>query len=112
MKKTLLNLGLLIWTAVFVLPIAAIAGSSSELTFHGYLMDSDSAKLPHKDTVLDFVQNYDNKTAQSTKSQAAGYMLFAGNWYRLDKHGNELAIEVLKHSRKQNGFYVTVDGKL
>jgi hypothetical protein len=113
MKITLLNIILLILAAIFMLPIAVTACSSSDITWHGYLMDSDTAKLPHKASdALDFVQNYDSKTALSAKSQAAGYMLFADKWYHLDKHGNELAIDVIKRSIKHKGFYVIVGGKL
>ena len=113
MKKILLSLVLLVSATMFILPESVIAASASEITWHGYLMDSDSAKLSHKDgSVLDFVQNYDSKTALSAKSQAAGYMLFADKWYHLDKHGNELAIAAIKRSIKHKGFYVTIDGRL
>jgi hypothetical protein len=111
MKERFLNL-MLIFAVMFMLPASTIA-SDSDITWHGYLMDSDSVKLFNKgSSVLDFVQDYDSKAALGTKSKAADYMLFADKWYHLDKRGNELALEAIRRSIKHKGFYVIVEGKL
>ncbi len=80
----------------------------------GYLVDRQCAEsVWNSSDPLSFVRSHIKDCALMPNCIQEGYVLFANSkWYYLSKHGNELAVKVLKASKKQRGFYVQVSGEL
>jgi hypothetical protein len=100
------------FTILFLLLFCNKALSADSLT--GYLVDCDSVKSYRSaKNASELVANYNRQNALSESSKATGYVLYSdGKWFALDKHGSELAGDVIRHSIKKKGFYVLVSGKL
>jgi hypothetical protein len=95
--------------------LAADEQNAKETTsWHGHLISANSEMACKSySNCFDFLNKYDKKTALAPKSRAKGYLLYVNDkWYKLDKHGNTLAIKAIQKSIKSKGFYVAVNGKL
>ena len=95
---------------VWLLGLNSWAGDQSN--WQGYLIDRQCAESVREDSdPLTFVLHHKKDCALMPNCQAKGYSLFAdGKWYDLDKRGNELAVKLLKASKKMRAFYVRIYG--
>ena len=105
----LVNMVLLGATAL----VASIqAGYTSDTTWQGYVVDkqcADSVRKDHDPTM--FIQHHTKDCALMANCRLRGYAVYSkGSWLDLDKRGNELAIQLIKRSKRQSGFYVEIVG--
>lgn len=80
--------------------------------WQGYLLDRQCADSIREDSdPKTFILHHTKNCALMPNCRAKGYALFVdGKWYEFDKRGNELAVKLLKASKKERGFYVCVAG--
>ncbi|QQR58771.1 MAG: hypothetical protein IPG59_04540 [Candidatus Melainabacteria bacterium] len=82
--------------------------------WQGYLIDRQCADAVRED--LDpkvFIQHHTKDCALMPNCRAKGYTLYSKHkWLNLDKRGGEIAVKVLKGSKRKSGFYVEVTGTL
>ncbi|MFN8656820.1 MAG: hypothetical protein U0105_10820 [Candidatus Obscuribacterales bacterium] len=91
----------------------ALAGAQTK--WQGYLVDRGCADSVRNDSdPTTFVQNHTKDCALMPNCQAKGYSIYATSpeckWLDLDKKGNDLALRLLKASKRRIGFYVEVTG--
>jgi hypothetical protein len=80
--------------------------------WYGYLSDRQCAEsVRHDSAPKTFVLHHTKGCALMPNCRATGYTLFADDkFYDFDKQGNELAVKILRASKKKRGFYVRVTG--
>ncbi len=92
------------------------AGNSSlslaaETRFAGYLLDRSCADNLKAQGVSDSVQHHKKECALNAGCSRDGYAILSkGQWYRLDKKGNELARHLLESTKTKEGHFVVVSG--
>lgn len=98
--------------SIFALTLAANADDQKQ-NFRGYILDkkcADSVKDDNDPSA--FIEHHTKDCALMRNCKKSGYRLYSkGNWFDLDKKGNELAIKTLEQSKRKNNFYVEVTGK-
>ncbi|MBA3991949.1 MAG: hypothetical protein C0469_00385 [Cyanobacteria bacterium DS2.3.42] len=82
--------------------------------WQGYLIDRQCADSVREDSDPKvFIQHHTKDCALMPNCRAKGYTLYSKHkWLNLDKRGSEIAVEVLKASKRKSGFYVEVTGTL
>ena len=110
MMNKLCSISSLLLLTFFV--IAVCGAHAQRQNWMGYLIDGQSlVAAKAQGDVRDYCSHYPRKQALKPTSQKAGYALFSnGNVFYFDKHGNDLAIAVIKANIKDSGFYVLVQG--
>ena len=93
----------------------APALSEAQTKWQGYLVDLGCADSVREDSdPTTFVQNHTKDCALMANCRAKGYSIYVTSpeckWFDLDKKGNELALKLLKASKRRIGFYVEVTG--
>lgn len=94
---------------------ATQAVADVQTKWQGYLIDRGCADSVRDDSdPTAFVQNHTKDCALMPNCRAKGYSIYATSpeykWLDLDKKGNDLALKLLKASKKRIGFYVEVTG--
>ena len=87
----------------------------AEKKWQGYLLDRGCAGSVREDSdPTAFVQNHTKDCVLMPNCRAKGYSIYATSperkWLDLDKKGNDLALKLLKSSKRRIGFYVEVTG--
>lgn len=89
--------------------------AEAQTKWQGYLVDrgcADSVRNDSDPTM--FVQNHTKDCALMPNCRAKGYSIYATSpeckWLDLDKKGNDLALKLLKSSKRRISFYVEVTG--
>ncbi|MBX9771127.1 MAG: hypothetical protein K2X29_07135 [Candidatus Obscuribacterales bacterium] len=82
--------------------------------WQGYLLDRQCADSVREDSDPKvFIQHHTKDCALMPNCRAKGYSLYSKHkWLNLDKRGSEIAVKVLKASKRKRGFYVEVTGTL
>ena len=80
--------------------------------WQGYLIDRQCADSVREDSDPKvFIQHHTKDCALMPNCRAKGYTLYSTHkWLNLDKRGGEIAVKVLKGSKRKSGFYVEVTG--
>jgi len=89
--------------------------AETQTKWQGYLVDRGCADSVRDDSdPTAFVQNHTKDCSLMANCRAKGYSIYATSperkWLDLDKKGNDLALKLLKASKKRIGFYVEVTG--
>lgn len=86
--------------------------SAAESRWAGYLVDRSCAKNCQEQRLgTDFLKEHKKECALNQTCSKDGYAVFAkGQWFYLDKKGNELARDILSKSPTQEGHFVIVSG--
>lgn len=96
---------------VIVMLVHAQAAETGK--WQGYLVDKQCAESVKEDAdPKPFIQNHTKECALMASCKVKGYCLFTDNknWLDFDSIGNQLAIKLLKTSKKNRGFYIEVIG--
>lgn len=92
------------------------AFSAALSTWQGYLVDRQCADSVREDSDPKvFIQHHTKDCALMPNCRAKGYSVYVastGNdkWLDLDKKGNDMAVKLLKATKRRSGFYVEVTG--
>lgn len=107
-----LMLMVLFAVAIWILSCGSDALAADKSQWQGYLLDRQCAEHVRDDSdPKTFILHHTKDCALMPNCRAKGYSLFVdGKWYEFDKRGNELAVKLLKDSKKKRGFYVCVTG--
>lgn len=90
--------------------------SDESSKWQGYLLDRECADSVREDSdPKTFIHYHTKDCALMANCRAKGYSIYTANasgnkWFNLDKKGNELAVRLLKASKRRSGFYVEVIG--
>jgi hypothetical protein len=89
--------------------------AEAQTKWQGYLVDRGCADSVREDSdPSTFVQNHTKDCALMPNCRAKGYSIYVispeRKWFDLDKKGNELALTLLKASKRRVGFFVEVTG--
>lgn len=104
--KRLLGLGL-----VLVMSVVALAADKKEVKLSGYVIDNACSTRATGDTALDKVKAHSTKCAQMPNCAKSGYAIYAdGKLYKFDEDGNKKVAELLKNTKSEKGFGVSVEG--
>lgn len=97
-----------IGTAVLAEPVSEI------LKWRGYIIDRQCAESVREDSdPVPFLRHHNKDCALMPSCRRNGYSLYAsGKWLDLDKKANGLIMQALKLSKRKNGFYAEVAGKM
>jgi len=93
---------------------SAGAEAAEVRNWQGYLLDRQCADSVKEDSDRNvFIQHHTKDCALMPNCRAKGYTLYSKHrWLNLDKRGSEMAVKVLKVSKRKSGFYVEVTGTL
>ena len=94
---------------------SAVSASEKVSSFNGYLVDRQCADAMRQDPdPKTFIQHHTKDCALMPNCRIKGYTLFTTQkkWLNLNKRGSEIAIKLLKASKRTSGFYVEVTGTL
>lgn len=80
----------------------------------GYLIDQNCARALKDDSgALNFVRHHTRNCALLPSCRAKGYALFSdGKWFDLDLDGSKLAERIIRASKRERGFHVSVKGEV
>lgn len=83
--------------------------------WQGYLVDRQCADSVREDSdPKTFIHHHTKDCALMPNCRAKGYSVYVtpaeNKWLDLDKKGNELAVKLLKSSKRRSGFYVEITG--
>ncbi len=105
MRRTL-GLGL-----VLVMSVVALAADKKDVKLSGYVIDNACSARATGDTALDKVKAHSTKCAQMPNCAKSGYAIYAdGKLYKFDEDGNKKVAELLKNTKSEKGFGVSVEG--
>lgn len=102
--------------AFLLLSGTSAAFSAALDKWQGYLLDRQCADSVREDADPKvFIQHHTKDCALMPNCRAKGYSVYVASsdndkWFDLDKKGNDLAVKLLKASKRRSGFYVEVTG--
>jgi len=102
--------------AILLLSGTAAAFSAAASKWQGYLLDRQCADSVREDAEPKvFIQHHTKDCALMPNCRAKGYSVYVAStdndkWFDLDNKGNDLAVKLLKASKRRSGFYVEVTG--
>ena len=106
--RRILGLGL-----VLVMSVVALAADHKDVKLSGYVIDNACSTRATGDTALDKVKAHSTKCAQMPNCAKSGYAIYAdGKLYKFDEDGNKKVAELLKNTKSEKGFGVSVEGTL
>lgn len=104
--KRVLGLGV-----IMMMSVVALAADKKEVKLSGYVIDNACSARATGDTALDKVKAHSTKCAQMPNCAKSGYAIFAdGKLYKFDEDGNAKVAELLKNTKAEKGFSVSVEG--
>lgn len=104
--KRVLGLGL-----VLMLSVVALAADKKDVKLTGYVIDNACSARATGDAALDKVKAHSTKCALMPNCAKSGYAIFAdGKLYKFDEDGNKKVGELLKNTKTEKGFGVSVEG--
>ena len=104
--KRVLGLGV-----IMMMSVVALAADKKEVKLSGYVIDNACSARATGDTALDKVKAHSTKCAQMPNCAKSGYAIFAdGKLYKFDEDGNKQVAELLKNTKAEKGFSVSVEG--
>jgi hypothetical protein len=104
--KRVLGLGL-----IMLMSVVALAADKKDVKLTGYVIDNACSARAAGDTALDKVKAHSTKCAQMPACAKSGYAIFAdGKLYKFDEDGNKKVAELLKNTKAEKGFGVSVEG--
>lgn len=99
-----------------VIGTAALADQSSAgpTKWRGYIVDRQCAESVREDIdPVSFLRHHSKDCSLMPSCRRDGYSLYAdGKWLDLDRKANGTVIQALKASKRKNGFYAEVIGKM
>jgi hypothetical protein len=97
---------------VAILAGTSVASLAAESRFAGYLYDRSCAdNLKAQRMTPD--EHHKKECALNANCSRDGYAVYSkGQWYQLDKKGNELARHLLETTKTEEGHFVVVSGIL
>ncbi|MBX9573832.1 MAG: hypothetical protein K2X77_33355 [Candidatus Obscuribacterales bacterium] len=106
--------GLSLLAASIILTGAAIPVIAADARWAGYLLDRSCAdNCKTQGFGVDFASSHKKECALNASCSKDGYALFSkGQWFFLDKKGNQLAKKLLEDSKSDEGHFVVVTGNL
>ena len=91
------------------------ATESSAGKFVGYLIDAQCMKaVESTPDALDFIEHHTKDCILMPSCIRDGYVLYLPKkktWLKLDKKGNQIALKLLRKSKRNSRFFVSVKGK-
>lgn len=104
--KRVLGLGV-----IMMMSVVALAADKKEVKLSGYVIDNACSARATGDTALDKVKAHSTKCAQMPNCAKSGYAIYAdGKLYKFDEDGNKKVAELLKNTKAEKGFGVSVEG--
>lgn len=104
--KRVLGLGV-----IMMMSVVALAADKKEVKLSGYVVDNACSARFTGDTALDKVKAHSTKCAQMPACAKSGYAIYAdGKFYKFDEDGNKKVAELLKNTKAEKGFGVSVEG--
>jgi type 1 fimbria pilin len=96
---------------IMMMSVVALAADKKEVKLTGYVIDNACSARATGDTALDKVKAHSTKCAQMPNCAKSGYAIFAdGKLYKFDEDGNAKVAELLKNTKAEKGFGVSVEG--
>ncbi|HSO74578.1 MAG TPA: hypothetical protein VLU47_07060 [Blastocatellia bacterium] len=104
--KRVLGLGV-----IMMMSVVALAADKKDVKLSGYVIDNACSARATGDTALDKVKAHSTKCAQMPNCAKSGYAIYAdGKLYKFDEDGNKKVAELLKNTKAEKGFGVSVEG--